>query len=215
MSAQPITAKQLGLTLCHDCRKLIAGIAGEQTRAHYCPRCGARLHQRIPNSLTRTWAFLLTAMCLYIPANLLPILIIERFGQAKPDTILSGVFTLVDHGLWGVAIVVFVASVVVPLLKMLVMVVLLLSVHLSWQICAQHRTGLFRVIAFVGRWSMLDIFVIGLMVALVEFKQIASISAGPGATFFGLVVVFTMLAVVNFDPRLMWDACKTPEESGV
>jgi len=130
---------------------------------------------------------------------------VEKMGRDKTDTIMSGVIALTEHGMWGIAIVVFVASILVPILKMLGLVVLLLSIQSRWILNPRLATKIYRILEFVGRWSMLDIFVIALLVALVEFGRLTSISAEPGATFFGAVVVFTMLAATSFDSRLIWD----------
>ncbi|MBT5230643.1 MAG: paraquat-inducible membrane protein A [Methylococcales bacterium] len=194
----------MGMTLCHDCKKLIAASAIE-SRDHYCPRCGAALHMRIPNSLVKTWSFLITAIILYFPANFLPIMTVEKLGSVTSDTIMSGVISLVQHGMWGIAAVVFIASVLVPLLKMISIALILISIQFQLQMSAKQRTVIYQVVAFVGRWSMLDVFVIALLVALVEFKKIATITAEPGATFFGIVVVLTMIAATTLDPRLIWD----------
>jgi paraquat-inducible protein A len=163
------------------------------------------MHMRAPNSLSRTWAMLITAAILYIPANVLPIMTVTYFGAGKPDTIMSGIILLLQHGSYPIAAVIFIASILVPLLKMIALLILLLSVQLQWALDDRQRTRMYRAVELVGRWSMLDMFVIALLVALVNFGSLAEIVSGPGATAFGSVVVLTMLAATTFDARLIWD----------
>ena len=172
----------------------------------HCPRCAATLHRRKPASLARTWAFLLAAMILYVPANTLPIMDTSSLFGTQRDTILSGVAFLWASGSYVLATLVFFASIVVPLAKMIALAVLAASVQLRacWQ--PRARTTTYRVIEFIGRWSMLDIYVVTLLVALVQVSTLASIHAGPGAAAFGAVVVLTLFAAASFDPRLIWDA---------
>lgn len=170
-----------------------------------CPRCLDVLHRRKPQSIQRTWALVATAIAFYIPANLLPIMTMTSLGYVQSDTIFSGVLFLLDYGLWPLALVVFVASVVVPLLKLLILVFLLLSVHWRSHWHPRERTRLYRVLELIGRWSMVDIFVVTILVALVRLGHLASVQAEAGAIFFCAVVVVTMLASMSFDPRLIWD----------
>ena len=187
---------------CHAC-DLVAPLNGGHTR---CPRCGAALHTRKVNSLARTWALLLTAVMLYVPANVYPVMTVISFGSGEPDTILSGVKALISAGMWPLALLVFVASITVPMLKLLGLSFLVISVQRrsSWR--RRDRTRLYRIIEGVGRWSMIDIFMISILVALVKLGAIATIEPGVGATSFAAVVVTTMLASMAFDPRLIWDA---------
>ena len=203
MSTTP-TAAQLGLLACEVCR-LVSRAPAPDSGAH-CPRCGATLHTRKPASLARTWAFLIAAMILYIPANTLPIMDTSSLFETQRDTILSGVVFLWDSGSFILATVVFVASIVVPLAKMIVLMVLAGSVQLRSTWDPRRRARLYRMIEFVGRWSMLDIYVVTILVALVQVSTLASIHAGPAAAAFGAVVVLTMFASASFDPRLTWDA---------
>ncbi len=173
-----------------------------------CSRCGARLHPRKPNSIARTWALLVAAFILYIPANLLPVMETGSLFGAQKDTILSGVIYLWQSGSWPLAALVFFASIVVPLAKMLILTLLAASVHFRATWLTYERTRLYRMIEFIGRWSMLDIYVVTLLAALVRLQSLATIKAGPGALAFGAVVVLTMLASMAFDPRLMWDNIK-------
>jgi paraquat-inducible protein A len=170
-----------------------------------CPRCTDVLHRRKPRSIQRTWALVTAAIALYLPANLLPIMTMTSLGRAQSDTIFSGVVFLLDYGLWPLALIVFIASVVVPILKLLVLVFLLLSVQWRSGWRPRERTRLYRLIELIGRWSMVDIFVVTILVALVRLGNLASVEAETGALFFCAVVVLTMLAAMSFDPRLIWD----------
>ena len=195
------TARSLGMVACHSCH-LLSRLT--QTPAD-CPRCGAALHSRKPNSVARAWALVIAAVVFYIPANLLPITHTISLGTVQSDTIMSGVIYFIHSGSWPVALVIFVASVFVPLLKLLVLSFLLISVQRRWQWRPVDRTRLYRLTEVIGRWSMLDIYVITILVALVNLGALATIEAGPGAIFFAGVVVVTMLAAEAFDPRLIWD----------
>ncbi|HOP16454.1 MAG: paraquat-inducible protein A [Gammaproteobacteria bacterium] len=202
MNRPAITANARGLVACHVCGLVSRPAAALPMR---CPRCDAPLHDRIPRSLSRTWAFLVAAMMLYLPANLLPIMHVTQLGRLRSDTILSGTEYLLAHGMWPLALIVFVASVLIPLAKIAILVVLLLSVQLHAQARPMDRLRLYRFTEFVGRWSMVDVFVVTVLVALVHLGQVAEIEAGLGAAFFAGVVVLTMLAAKTFDPRLIWD----------
>jgi paraquat-inducible protein A len=201
-----VTAAQCGLVLCHDCGLLARACAHAHELS--CPRCGAAMHMRKPASLSRTWALLIGAMVLYVPANVLPVMYTSSLFGAQNDTILSGVVYLWTSGSWPLAIVVFVASIAVPMLKILAIAYLTISTQLrsSWQ--PAQRTRIYRLVEFVGRWSMLDIYVITMLVALVQFQALATIQAGAAAIAFGAVVVLTMFAAMTFDPRLIWDAAE-------
>lgn len=170
-----------------------------------CPRCGAALHQRIPNSISRTWALVVAALILYIPANVLPIMTTTSLGYQRSDTIMSGIQYLIVSGMWPIALVVFFASIVVPLLKLVVLTYLLISVQRRSRWRPRDRTRLYRLTEGIGRWSMVDIFVVTILVALVQLGSVAEVEAATGAIFFGAVVVITMFAAMTFDPRLIWD----------
>lgn len=191
-----------GIWVCGECHQLNPA---SQEQSPRCSRCRAVLHARRPNSIRRTWALLITAMILYIPANLLPILTVNIFGSGSPATIMSGVVSLVQLGMIPIALVVFVASIVVPTFKLVGIALLLYSVQRHQPMSARQRIVMYRFIEWVGRWSMLDIFVIAILVALVNFGHLARIEANLGAAAFASVVVLTMLAAVTFDPRLIWD----------
>ena len=200
------SAASLGLCACATCRLVSRPV----TASSICPRCGSRLHFRKPGSIGRTWALLIAAMVLYVPANTLPIMLTRSLFNAQDDTIISGVIFLWQDGAWYLALIVFVASIVVPLAKIIGLAVLLASVQLGVDWSPEQRARLYRLIEAVGRWSMLDIFVVGLLVMVVQLTALASVRAGPAATAFGAVVVLTMAAAQSFDPRLMWDPVKEP-----
>jgi paraquat-inducible protein A len=199
---QPVPGTEL--VSCHACDQLLR--LPRHGPAAACPRCGAELHRRIPRSLQRTWALVAAAAILYLPANMLPILTVVYFGAGEPDTILSGVLELFAAGMWPVALLVFFASIVVPVLKLAGLAFLLLSVQLGWTQRRRDRTVLYRLIEGIGRWSMVDVFMIALLVALVNLGAIATIMPGAGAICFTAVVVLTMIASMSFDSRLIWDA---------
>ncbi|MBE0614498.1 MAG: paraquat-inducible protein A [Burkholderiales bacterium] len=203
MSAAP-TAARLGLLACEVCR-LVSRAPRPGEHAH-CPRCDASLHARKPASLARTWAFLIAAVILYVPANTLPIMDTSSLFGTQRDTILSGVAFLWTSGSLVLAVLVFFASIMVPLAKMLALTVLATSVQMRAAWHPRTRTRLYRVIEFIGRWSMLDIYVVTILVALVQVNTFAAIHVGPGAAAFGAVVVLTMFAAASFDPRLIWDS---------
>ncbi len=195
------TAMAQGLYRCHDCGKLTPKIANTK----YCSRCGNQLHARLPYSFQRTLALLISGFALYIPANLFPIMTVTRLGVGEPHTILGGIIVLIHNDMLPIAMLVLVASILVPLLKLLGLSLLLLCVHYRWQVNAKLWTRMYRMIAFVGRWSMLDIFMISILVSLVNLGGVAQVIAGSAATAFAAVVVLTMFAAKNFDPRLIWD----------
>jgi paraquat-inducible protein A len=202
----PAPAERDNLIGCLECGLLsrIRRLAPRQ-RAR-CPRCGADLHRRKPESLSRTWALVITATILYVPANLFPVMTVVSFGKGEADTILSGVKALIEANMWPLALLVFFASITVPVLKLMGIGFLLVSVQSRSTWRPQERTRLYRVIEGVGRWSMIDIFMISILVALVKLEAIATIEPGVGATAFASVVVATMFAATAFDPRLIWDA---------
>ena len=205
-AAPAVTAAALGLLNCHVCGQLARAsqvTAGPHEAA--CPRCAAQLHLRKPNSISRTWALLIAAMILYVPANLLPMMKTSSLFGSQSDTIMSGVVYFWTSGSWYLALIIFFASIMVPLLKMIALVVLLVSVQRRSRWQRWQRARLYRLVEFVGRWSMLDIYVVAVIVALVQLKALATIDAGPGAIAFGAVVVLTMFAAMTFDPRLIWD----------
>jgi len=170
-----------------------------------CVRCHERLHSRLPHSLQRTWALLAAAMVMYIPANLYPIMTTTSLGKESPSTIIGGVVQLIQMGSWPIALVIFIASVVVPVSKLVALIWLCLVVRKTSEMNAHSRTVIYRITEFIGRWSMVDVFVVAILVALIRAGSLMSITPGPAALAFGAVVVLTMLAAMMFDPRLIWD----------
>jgi paraquat-inducible protein A len=192
---------------CHTCGLVLTEGPGTQ-RHGPCPRCHVRLHHRKPDSLTRTAALVLSAAILYIPANVFPVMTVVSFGKGEPDTILSGVKALIDAGMWPLALLVFFASITVPVVKLCGLTFLLIAARRKSRWRLKDRALLFRIIESVGRWSMIDIFMISILIALVKLGSIATIEPGVGATSFAGVVIITMIASMMFDPRLMWDAAE-------
>jgi paraquat-inducible protein A len=202
------------LVSCHDCDQLVLMVPLPARAAAHCPRCGAGIHRRKPNSIARTWALVVSAAILYVPANLLPVMTIIHFGRGEPNTILSGVKELIQAGMWPVALLVFFASITVPVLKLIGLVFMLITVQRRsrWRLC--DRGVIYRVIEQVGRWSMVDIFMISILVALVNLGTLATIEPGVGAICFAAVVIITMTASMSFDPRLIWDAEESSHAQG-
>ena len=205
MKKPSLTALNTSLISCHSCHLLCKVTSGLTGTYAVCPRCGTRLHARKPNSIARTWALVIAAFIFYIPANILPITRVISFGKAQSDTIMSGVIYFVQSGSWHIALVIFVASVFVPLMKLFLLTFLLISVQIKSHWRPKDRTRLYRITEAVGRWSMVDIYVVTILVALVKLGSLATIQAGPGAIFFAGVVIITMFAAMSFDPRLIWD----------
>lgn len=206
MSRRAITASELGLTTCHSCRLLVKLHPGHGHVRASCPRCGEAVHFRKANSLARTWALLIAAVILYVPANVLPFSFITTLGSTEGDTIMSGVIYFIHSGEWPIAAVIFIASIFVPILKLVIITFLLLSIHFKSRWRPHERMRLYRIIEGIGRWSMVDIYVVTIMAALVHMGSLADFVVGPGAVFFATVVVLTILASMSFDPRLIWDA---------
>jgi paraquat-inducible protein A len=212
MTIASATAKNTSMASCHRCHLLChLPISGKMLQ-RICPRCGADIHQRVPCSIQRTWALVIAALILYIPANVLPISITSAAGSAQGDTIMSGVIYFVQSGSWPVALVIFVASILVPVFKILILIFLLISVQRKMQWRPLDRTRLYRIIEAIGRWSMVDIFVITIMAALIKLKGLANFEAGPAAVYFAAVVVMTIFAAMSFDPRLIWDCVEDTHE---
>ena len=204
MTATELTAAQAGLVACETC-KLLSRPAHPEHPGH-CPRCGAALESRVVHSLQYTWALVIAAAICYIPANMLPVLTTTTFESTESDTIMGGVVFLYASGSWPLALIVLVASVMVPLGKLVALVYLLIVVQRRSVGDNRQRTRLYRMVEFIGRWSMLDVFVDTFTVALIQLQPLMSVEPGPGVLFFAAVVVLTMLAAESFDPRLIWDA---------
>lgn len=198
------TATEQGLQGCPVCT------AVRPIDVPHCVHCGAHGHAvdlsgaAWTDSMQKTWAWLLTSVILYIPANFLPIMYTRSWGRLSENTILGGVVTLWHHGSYPIAVVIFVASVFVPLGKIAVLVWLCLSVQFQWRSAQKHKTMMYRITEIVGRWSMVDVFVVGVLVALIQLGNIMTILPGPAALAFAGMVFTTMLAAISFDPRLLW-----------
>lgn len=192
-----------GKVLCPLCGNL------DEKDVSTCIQCGESLHQRHPNSIALTWAYVIAATLFLIPANLLPMMVVTSMGTEDASTIMQGVAYFFAHGDFGLGGVIFIASVVVPVFKLAVIYYLLLIVHFKQHDKALRGIKLFHIIHLVGKWSMLDIFVVALMVSMVQFQGLASIQTGGAAIAFCSAVVFTIIATEKFDPRLMFDESRT------
>ena len=197
------TGKSLGLVACARCRRPSRWVAGAQMTC--CPTCGAKIAFRKPDSLSHARAYLIAAYLLYLPANLLPVMQTATIMGAESDTIMSGVLVLIKSGSWPLGVLVFFASIVVPLLKLISLTLLIISAQRRARWAPLQRTRLYRLVEFIGRWSMLDVYVVALLVGLVQIQSLATIRPGAGVAAFAGVVVLTMLSAMSFDPRLIWD----------
>jgi paraquat-inducible protein A len=203
-----ISAAERSLARCHSCGRV------EPVDTEHCPRCHASLHLRKPDSLQRTVALTIGAVILYFPANLLPVLRVEStLSGTRQSTIISGVVQFWQEGDYPVALIIFIASVMIPVLKVLAILVLCLGAHFGYW--PRPLTHLYRITEYIGRWSMVDVFVVAILVGVVQLGSVITINAGEGAFAFAGVVVLTMLASHSFDPRLIWDAAaKNQRRSG-
>lgn len=197
----PPYAKELGLCRCQRCQLACA----VNSTPPVCPRCGTHLKRRKTNPIARTWALMLSALILYIPANIMPILHTSALRHETSSTILGSVVDLWHDGAWDIAMIIFIASVGVPVTKFLVLGLLLVTVQRGSARSRRERTRLYRGLELIGYWSMLDVFVAALLAALVQFGALGTIEPRIGILYFGLVVILTMLATLSFDPRLIWD----------
>jgi paraquat-inducible protein A len=203
MTGTAATAAQAGLLSCEACQLLSRPASA--TEPGFCRRCGEKLEFRRHGSIQTTWALVIAAAICYIPANALPVLNTTTLGTSEGDTILGGVAFLYTSGSWPLALIVLVASVMIPLGKLVALVYLLITVQRGSVTSSPERTRLYRMVEFIGRWSMLDVFVDTFTVALVQLQPLMSVAPGAGVLFFAAVVVLTMLAAESFDPRLIWD----------
>lgn len=204
MTTPALGAMQRGLQICETCG-LLSRAAFGASRGR-CPRCDETLTFRKPDSIQRTWAFLLAAAVCYIPANVLPVLRTTTAAGSESDTIMQGVILLWSPTGWPLSIIVLVASILIPSAKIIALAYLLLSVQRGSNTNNERRLRLYRIVGFIGRWSMVDVFVDTFTAALIQLQPLMSVEPGPGLFFFAAVVVLTMLAVESFDPRLIWDA---------
>jgi paraquat-inducible protein A len=200
------TAARQGLASCHLCLKLAS------KDIHKCPRCGAAMHVRKTDSLQRTVALLITASVLYIPANLLPIMYTDQLERTIPSTIMGGVVLLIKLGSIPIAAVIFIASIMVPLSKLMTLFYLCWSVNRANPGTERQRTVLYRVAELIGKWSMIDVFVVSILVALVHLSGLIVFRPGAAAVAFAGVVIVTIIAAESFDPRLMWDRMEKDNE---
>jgi paraquat-inducible protein A len=195
-----LTARRAGLVGCTRCGRVHG--AGTVT----CVRCGSALASRDDKSLQRVWAWLFAGIIAYVPANIYPMLLTSTFGKTRENTIVGGAIELFDHGSYGVALIIFAASVVIPIGKFIAIAYLSLSVRSPVVIRGHGRQRLYEVVEFIGRWSMIDVFVVAILTALVQLDFLASVKPGVAAASFALSVAFTMISAQSFDPRLIWDA---------
>lgn len=203
MMQVPATARRLGFASCETCQLLAKPATAEEPG--YCPRCGEKLEFRHHASIETTWALLLGAVICFIPANALPVLNTTALGSTEGDTILGGIVFLYTSGSWPLALMVLIASFMIPLGKIVALIYLLISIQRRSAVSNYERTRLYRLVVLIGRWSMLDVFVDTFTVALVQLSPLMSVAPGPGVVFFAAVVVLTMLAAESLDARLIWD----------
>ncbi len=204
MSESAVTAMQLGLQCCETCNLLSRPAAGQIEGR--CPRCAEELAFRKHDSIQRTWAYVIAAAICYVPANVLPVLTTTTAAGAESDTILQGVVLLWSPTGWPLSLIVLFASIMIPSAKILALAYLLISVQRGSAANNGQRVRLYRMVEFIGRWSMVDVFVDTFTAALIQLQPLMSVEPGPGLFFFAAVVVLTMLAVESFDPRLIWDS---------
>ena len=198
-------ALECGVSACPVCHQTVKISFPERKKVALCPRCGSEVHPRTPDSIQQTWALVIASIVFYIPANLLPMMHVQTFAGTESDTIISGVIYFMESGSYLIGFVIFVASIIVPSVKLIILIYLLISAQKLSCTRQRQRRHLYRLTEIVGRWSMVDVYVVGIMVALVHFGGLTEIKAGAGANFFLLVVIVTMFAAMRFDPRLIWD----------
>jgi paraquat-inducible protein A len=200
-----MTGTELGIVRCETCELVMQAPRAQAD----CPRCGQPIRERRASSLGRCWALVIAAVALYVPANILPMMNTEQFPMRRSDTIFSGIKFLWTEGSWELAVLVFTASILVPLTKLFALGFLLVtsSRHSQWR--PRARTKLYRALEVIGHWSMLDVFVVSLLTAVVQLGRFASVEPGPAVLPFACVVVLTMLASASFDPRTIWDGVKS------
>ena len=185
--------------VCHQLVKL------NKKEKEYCPRCGTAVHLRKPDSLSVSLALVIASIILYIPANLYPMMRVHTFAGTQSDTIISGIIYFFETGSYLIAFVILIASVVVPLIKMLILLYLIFSVKANKAEGKEQKLKLYMLTELIGKWSMVDVYVVAIMIALVHFGALTEIKAGTGAIFFLLVVILTMLSAMSYDSRLIWD----------
>ncbi len=199
-------AIDLGMVSCHTCHQVVKLPKVKGEGMLLCPRCGEEVHLRKPNSIQYTWALVIASIILYIPANVLPMMEVETFAGTQADTIISGVLYFLETGSYLIASVIFIASIIVPITKLLILIYLLITVQKKSPLRQKQRKKLYVLTEIIGKWSMVDVYVVAIMIALVHFGGMTEIKAGDGATYFLLVVIVTMIAAMQFDPKLIWDS---------
>ena len=200
-----VRAIDVGMAGCHTCGQVVRLM--KQSHG-VCPRCGSDVHYRKHNSITRAWALLFSAFIMYIPANIEPIMYTTSFGQQDSNTIMSGVIYFLSHGDWPIALVIFIASVFVPMAKMIAIAYILIMVQRGSARLQIENTRLYMLAELMGKWSMVDVFVVALLAALVQLGELATIEPGPAGMAFASMVILTMFSAMAFDPKLIWDQKK-------
>ena len=196
------SAKSLGLGQCPHCHKLNRD-TGDKI---ICSRCHSSFYPRKYKSIEFTLAWLIASAIMFIPANLVPMMVFTAVGNEDASTIMGGIIAFIEMGMLPVAIIIFIASFLIPLSKIAGIAILLYGVHQGPRLEPEQRTKLYRLVEFLGPWSMLDVFVVSIMAAVVNLGFVTTIVPAPGITYFALMVVFTMFSAGSFDPRLLWDS---------
>jgi paraquat-inducible protein A len=199
------TGIEQGLQLCKVCENY----SPYKSNPTHCPVCASAISVRTKNSLQKSWAFLITSIIFIFPANLYPITYLLKNNKLYPDTIFSGILSLIDSGMLTIAIIVFIASIVVPIFKILALMFILLSIQFKWRFSEKTQLLIFVLVDWIGKWSILDLFVISIMTAVFDKGNLLSVYPGIAATSFAIVVVATLFAAHSFDTRLIWDAKKS------
>jgi paraquat-inducible protein A len=202
--SKPLRAHQLGMVGCPTCA-LVCGDRPGTGAGLRCPRCGTTLHRRRPNDVARAWALLLAGVICYVPANLLPVMYSSLLGSGSDSTIMGGIVQFWEHGSYGIALVIFGASVVVPCMKFVALGLLLVASQRRSARAMRERAKLYRLVEMIGYWSMLDVLVVAVVAALVRFHALGEAEPRVGILFFGMAVILTMLSAMQFDPRTIWD----------
>jgi paraquat-inducible protein A len=197
-NATNLTAAKAGMNVCHTC------MTASPVDNSRCELCGSHIHEHKKSNLQAAWALLITSLLLYIPANFMPIMSTTFLGDSTNSTIMGGIITLWHHGSYPIAIVIFIASIFVPVGKLIALTWLCISVHSGKATSLKEKTQLYRITEFIGRWSMVDVFVVAILVALIRLGNIMSIYPGMASMAFAAMVITTMLAAMSFDPRLIW-----------
>ncbi len=210
--AVSVTAREAGLVRCHDCGKVVRQVQTEADEIALCPRCSAVLHSRKPRSVSTTWALVICSVVMFLPANILPIMRVDFLGSPDNSTIMGGILYFFNDGEYLIGIIILIASILVPLFKVVGILLMLLSIQFRWSGWLKHKAKMFRFIEFIGRWSFLDIFVIAILASMVQFGFLSTIGANPAARYFTAVVILTMFAAISFDPRILWDSCTNNAE---